>query len=73
MPYGLKGSPATFSRLMQKVLEHIPPHGLALFMDDICIISKTFEDHLVNLQGVFDALRQHRLRIKAKKCDFATK
>jgi hypothetical protein len=71
MPYCLKGSPATFSRLMQKVLGHIPPHRLALYMDDICIISKTFEEHLVNLQGVFDALRQHGLRVKAKKCAFA--
>jgi hypothetical protein len=73
MPYGLKGSPATFSLLMQKVLGHIPPHRLALYMDDICIISKTFEEHLVNLQGVFDALRQHGLRIKTKKCAFAMK
>ena len=73
MPYGLEGSPATFSRLMQKVLGHIPPHRLALYMDDICIISKPFEEHLVNLQGVFDALRQHGLRIKAKKCAFAMK
>jgi hypothetical protein len=63
----------TFSRLMQKVLGHIPPHRLALYMDDICIISKTFEEHLVNLQGVFDALRQHGLRIKAKKCAFTMK
>jgi hypothetical protein len=42
-------------------------------MDDICIIRKTFEEHLVNLQGVFDALRHHGVRIKAKKCAFAMK
>ena len=60
MPYGLKGSPATFSRLMHKVL------GLGLYIDDICIISKTFEEHLVNLQDVFDAINMHGLKIKAK-------
>ena len=58
-PYGLKGSPATFSRLMHKVLGHIPPSRLALYMDDICIITKTFEEHLVNLQEVFDAINVH--------------
>ena len=68
MPYGLKGSPATFSRLMHKVPGHIPPSRLALYMDDICIISKTFEEHLVNLQEVFDAINVHGLKIKAKKC-----
>ena len=73
MPYGLKGSPATFSRLMHKVPGHIPPSRLALYMDDICIISKTFEEHLVNLQEVFDAINVHGLKIKAKKCLLAMK
>lgn len=68
MCYGLKGSPATFARLMRKVVNQIPPERLALYMDDLCIVSETFDDHLRNLQQVFDALRQHGLRIKAKKC-----
>ncbi len=68
MCYGLKGSPATFARLMRKVVNQIPADRLALYMDDLCIISKTFDDHLRNLQQVFDALRRHGLRIKAKKC-----
>ncbi len=70
MPYGL--SPATFSRLMHKVLGHIPPSRLA-YMDDICIISKTFEEHLANIQEVFDAISAHGLKIKAKKCLLAMK
>ena len=35
-----------------KVLCHIHSNRLALYMDDICIISKTFEEHLRNLQEV---------------------
>ncbi|CAB4004982.1 Hypothetical predicted protein [Paramuricea clavata] len=50
MPYGLKGSPPTFSRLMQKVLGHIAPHRLALYMADISIISKTFEETVISHQ-----------------------
>ena len=68
MCYGLKGSPATFSRLMRKVVNQIPSDRSALYMDDLCVISRTFGDHLRNLQQVFDALRQHGLRVKAKKC-----
>ena len=68
MCYRLKGSPATFARLMRKVVNQIPPERLALYMDDLCVVSKTFNDHVRNLQQVFDALRQHCLRIKAKKC-----
>ena len=68
MCYGLKGSPATFARLMRNVVNQNPPERLALYMDDLCVVSKTFDDHVRNLQQVFDALRQHGLRIKAKKC-----
>ena len=73
MPHGLKGSSITFSRLMHKVLGHIPPSRLTLHMDDIYIISKTFEEHLTNLREVFDAISAHGLRIKARKCLLAMK
>ena len=65
MLYGLKGNLATFFRLMPKVLgRHIPPSRLALYMDGICIISETLEEHLTNLKDVFDAISAHGLRIK---------
>ena len=56
MCYGLKGSPATFARLMRNVVNQNPPERLALYMDDLCVVSKTFDDHVRNLQQVFDAL-----------------
>ena len=41
-------------------------------MDDLCVISKNFDDHLDSLKDVFHCLRRHGLKIKAKKCHFAT-
>ena len=58
---------------MHKVLGHIPPSRLALYTDDICIISKTFEEHLTHLKEVFDAISAHGLRIKARECLIAMK
>ena len=66
MPQGLKNSPATWCRLMQKVFNTIPTERLILYMDDICFVSNSFEHHLRRLQEVFDCLRQHGLKIKAK-------
>ena len=71
MCYGLQGSPATFARLMRKVVSQMPSERQALYMDDLCVVSETFEDHLRNVQELFDALRHHGLRIKAKKCVLA--
>ena len=70
MCYGLKGLSSTFCRLMRKISSHIPSHRLALYMDDRCVIFKTFSKHLENLQETFDALKKHGLRIKAVKCSF---
>ena len=40
-------------------------------MDDICVVSNSFEDHLRRLQKVFDCLTQHGLKVKARKCHWA--
>ena len=71
MPQGLKNSPATWCRLMQKVFNTIPTDRLILYMNDICVVSNSFEDHLQRLQEVFDCLRKHGLKIRAKKCHSA--
>ena len=36
MPFGLKGAPATFCRLMHMTLGHMSPEQVALYMDDVC-------------------------------------
>ena len=68
MPFVLKGAPATFRRLMARVLGHMSPTQLALYMDDIYVISATFDSHLERLEATFKNLLAHCLRIKAHKC-----
>ena len=71
MPFGLKGAPAIFCRLMVRVLGHTSQTALALYMDDICVISATFDSHLERLEATFKNLLAHGLRIKAHTCSFA--
>ena len=40
------------------------------FLDDILVFSSTLEDHLEHLSIIFGKLRQHRLKLKLKKCSF---
>lgn len=68
---GLCNAPATFQRLMYKVLGNLMwTHSMA-YLDDIVIFSKTFEEHIVHLEQVFEKLREAGLKVKPKKCSIA--
>ena len=42
---------------------------LSCLFDDIIVIEKTFEDHLMNLSEVFKHLKEAGLKLKPSKCD----
>lgn len=69
MPFGLCNAPQVFSDLMSVVLQGLDSFVLA-YLDDILIFSKSIEEHERHLRTVFDRLRQHGLKLKAKKCSF---
>ena len=69
MPFGLCNAPATFQRLMQRVLSGLEYKCCFIYLDDILVASKTFEDHLTHLREVFSRLRSSNLRLKPKKCE----
>ena len=46
MHFGLTKAPATFQRLIDTVIgPELEPHAFA-YLDDVIIVSETFEDHL---------------------------
>lgn len=69
MPFGLSNAPAVFQELMSIVLEGLSDFALA-YLDDILIFSRTIEDHLRQINVIFDRLRTHGLKLKLKKCSF---
>jgi hypothetical protein len=71
MPFGLSNAPQIFSELMSKVLEG-STSALA-YLDDILIFSRSFSDHVVALQDVFNRLRKANLKLKISKCSFLQK
>lgn len=56
MPLGLTNVPATFQRLMEKVLVNLTPRKCLCYLDGI--IGKTFEEALDNPGDVFQRLRK---------------
>lgn len=71
MPFGLVNSPATLSRLMDRVLGsgELEPN-VFVYLDDIIVISETFEEHLTILHDVASRLRAANLSINLDKSHF---
>nr|XP_012234646.1 PREDICTED: uncharacterized protein K02A2.6-like [Linepithema humile] len=70
MPFGLHSAPATFQRLLDTVIgPELEPHVL-VYLDDIVVASRTFEEHLGHLAEVFRRLRKAKLRLNPEKCQF---
>ena len=73
MPFGLCNAPATFQRLMDLVLCGLQWSECLVYLDDVIVLGRTFEEHLDALQSVFQRLRQAGLKLKPTKCTFFQK
>ena len=73
VPFGLCNTPATFSRLMDRVLAGLHWETCLFYLDDIIVFAPTWEEHLDGLRQVFERLRHAKLKLGAKKCTFAAK
>ena len=66
-------APATFQRLMDLVLAGLLWQTCLVYLDDVIVLGRSFDDHLKNLRAVFDCLRQAHLKLQPPKCSFAQK
>ena len=72
MPFGLTNAPATFQHLMESCLGELHLNWCIIYLDDIIVFSRTPEEHLKRLQGVFNKLAKAGLKLKPSKCEFWT-
>ncbi len=67
MPFRLCNAPATFERLMEQILTGLPLTVCLVYLDDILVPGRTFEQQIGNLRTVF--MRQEaKLKLAPKKC-----
>ena len=70
MPLGLKNAPACFMRLVNYVFAKLIGVCVIVFFDDICVYSKSEEEHTEHLRAVFLLMRENNLYGSFKKCMF---
>ncbi|XP_039514899.1 uncharacterized protein LOC120469791 [Pimephales promelas] len=69
MAFGLRNAPATFQRLMNRVVSGLK--GCAVYLDDLVVYSDTWHSHLQRIRALFERLAEAHLTINLAKCDFA--
>ena len=73
MSFGLKNAGATYQRVMVPLFHDMMHREIEVYVDNMIAKSKTKEEHLVNLQKLFERLRKYRLRLNPTKCTFGVK
>ena len=80
MPMGLCGAASTFQYLMDETFRDPAqmPSGetipfltfIAVYLDDICIFSRTRAEHILHVTAVLQRLRDRNLFVKPTKCEW---
>lgn len=70
MPFGLCNAAQRLCRLMDKVIPQRLKDNVFIYLDDLLVISSTFEEHLNLLKEVANCLKEANLTIGLKKSQF---
>eukprot|EP00253_Pinus_taeda_P030017 PITA_30017 len=70
MPFGLTNAPATFTRLMDEILQPFTNSFVVVYLDVILIFNQSWEQHLHQIRQVLQTLRKHKLCANFEKCTF---
>ena len=70
-PYGLSNAETSYQRMIDICLSGLPTNRTLAYMDDI--FSRTFEQHMKEVDLVFQRLREANISLKLSKCVFGSK
>lgn len=68
MPFGLCNAPATFERLMERILHGLTWQICLVYLDDIIVYANTFDEHLERLDQVLTRINGANLKLSPEKC-----
>eukprot|EP00253_Pinus_taeda_P032964 PITA_32964 len=70
MPFELYNAPATFMRVMNDLFRPFIDEFVLVYLDDILIFSKSWNEHVCHVKKVFDVLKNEELYVKLSKSEF---
>ena len=70
MPFGLCNAPATFMRDMNDLFSPLIDEFVLVYLDDILIFTKSWNEHVCHVKKVLDVLKNEKLYVKLSKCEF---
>jgi hypothetical protein len=74
MPFGLCNAPATFQRIMDRILLDLIDAGVCVaYLDDIIIVGKDLDDIFHNYMKVVRRFSKYNLKLKPSKCNLFRK
>jgi len=73
VPFGLCNAPATFERLMESVLRGLTYDACLVYLDDVIVSGRTFQEQLDKLRKVFQRIRAAHLELNSAKCQLFRK
>ena len=68
MPFGLRNGPSIFQRVMQGILAPYLWIFCLVYIDDIVIYSKSYEEHIEHLDKVLEAIEKAGITLSPVKC-----
>ena len=68
LPFGLRNGPSIFQRMMQNILAPYLWIFCLVYIDDIVVYSKSFEEHIVHLDKVLGAIEHAGITLSPTKC-----
>ena len=70
MPLRLCNVPTTFMRVMNDLFRPTIDEFVLVYLDDILIFSKSWNEHVCHVKEVLDVLKNEKLYVKLSKCEF---
>ena len=72
MPFSLSGTPASFQRMIDRLMNSLQDYSAA-YLDDLVVFSSIWEDHLKQVHEILQRVRQAGLTAKPSKYQFGMK
>ena len=73
MSFGLKNVGATYQWAMVTLFHDMIHKEIEVYVDDMIAKSRIEDEHIINLQKLFERLRKYKLRLNPGKCTFGVK